>query len=51
MSYHKFKLLIRGNNRPLSIEVVAVDLDAARADVLQAYGEEVEIITVLCYYK
>lgn len=50
MIYHKFKFLIRGNNRPLRIETVAVDLDAARADLLQAYGEDVEIITVSCNY-
>lgn len=49
MSYHKFKFLIRGK-RPLSIEVAAISLDAARADLLQAYGEDVEIITVSCNY-
>ena len=50
MIYHKFKFLIRGK-RPLSIEVAAISLDAARADVVQAYGADVEIITVLCYYS
>ena len=49
MSYYKFKFLIRGK-RPLSIEVVAISRDAARADLLQAYGEDVEIITVSCNY-
>lgn len=48
MSYHKFTFLIRGNNRPLTVEVVAIDLEAARADLLQAYGDDVEIITVSC---
>ena len=50
MSYHKFTFLIRGSNRPLSIKVVAIDLEAARADLRQAYGEDVEIITVSCNY-
>ena len=49
MIYHKFKFLIRVQ-RPLSIEVAAISLDAARADVVQAYGEDVEIITVSCNY-
>lgn len=47
MSYSKYTFLIRGK-RPLSIEVVAISLDAARADVVQAYGADVEIITVNC---
>lgn len=51
MSYHKFTFLIRGNNRPLSVRVVAIDLEAARADVRQAYGDDVEIITVHCNFS
>lgn len=51
MSYHKFSFLIRGNNRPLTVKVVAIDLEAARADVLQAYGDNVEIITVSCNFS
>lgn len=51
MSYHKFNFLIHGNNRPLSIKVIAIDLEAARADVRQAYGDDVEIITVSCDFS
>ena len=51
MSYHKFTFLIRGNNRALSVKVVAIDLEAARADVRQAYGDDVEIITVSCNFS
>ena len=50
MKYHKFSFLIRGETRPLCIEVVAIDLAAAHADVVQAFGEDVEIITVGCSF-
>lgn len=51
MNYYNFGFLIRANNRPISINVVAISIESASADVRQAYGEDVEIITISCNYS
>lgn len=45
LEYHNYWFLIRGGCRPISLDFKAISLDAARADIYAAYGDDVEIIT------
>lgn len=44
LEYHDYWFMLRGK-RPITLTVRAISLDAARADIRAAYGEDVEIVT------
>lgn len=45
LEYYDYWFMLRGECRPITLMVRAISLDAARADIRAAYGEDVEIIT------
>ena len=48
MNYFTFEISIAAGNGLKFLEVVAVGIEAARADVVDAYGADVEIVSVRC---
>lgn len=46
MTYHTFQIAIATNNGLKFLSVVACDMQSAKADVIEAYGSDVDIVSV-----
>ena len=46
MNYRTFQVSIATDSGLKFVEVVACDIDSARADVVETYGQDVDIVAV-----